>query len=80
MVKSMDCTHEEVKALGNSVLGLGCNPVEDVLSFKIVPTMVIEGKKRKKVRMIMTKTDVKDLRSAKTVLTRRMALFCDGTV
>ena len=51
MVKSKDCTQEEVKALGKSVLGLGYNPVDDVLSFKIVPTMVIEGKKRKKARI-----------------------------
>ena len=74
MVKSKDCSHEEMKALGGSVLGLDYDPQQDKLSFQVVPTMVIQGKKRKRVTTTLTDSDVALLKNGERKLTRRMVL------
>ena len=74
MVRSRNCSDEEVKALGSSVLGIDYKPKEDVLCFQITPTMVVQGKKRKKITTTLTTADVKLLKKGEMKLTRRMVL------
>ena len=74
MVKSKDCSVEEVKALGGSVLGIDYNAEQDKLAFHINPTMVVKGKKRKKTTITLTAANVDLVRSGEMKLSRRMVL------
>ncbi len=42
------CSEDEVAALGGTVLGIPFNPQEDEFMMRVTPTVVVEGKKRKK--------------------------------
>ena len=74
MVTSDSCTTEEAAALGGTVLGLDYNVKADFLEFKIVPTMIIQGKKRKKRTVTLSREDVKKLGQHDRTLTKRMVL------
>ena len=43
MVKSVDCSDEEVSALGSIVLGLNYDPRKDKIFFQIVPMMTVHA-------------------------------------
>ena len=61
MVRSRNCSDEEFKALGSSVLGLDYKPKDDILCFQIITTMGVQGKKRKKRTVTLNIEDVKML-------------------
>ena len=74
MIMTGNCSEEEVEALGGTVLGIPFKPKEDVFIMKIVPTVVIEGKKRKKKIAVFTKSDVDNIQKGVMKLTKRMVL------